>query len=140
MRMARNLFFLGSRLKLEKCHLAMFTFVEPRGREVPVPKMFLGKLRLFEGRPDLAAKGRYTIASGVDREVVDAFFARVMGDETEAVTADNAEQLRALCDELGFSGFDGEIRAVMGGDVMTKRFRVEVRERLDGHDVRLEEF
>ena len=113
----------------------MFTFTQPRGREVPLPKIFLGKLR-----PDLAAKGRYSITSDVDPEVVDVFFARVMGDKAEVVTEDNAEQLRALCDELGFSGFDGEIRAVLGGDVMTKRFRVEVRERLDGHDVRLEEF
>ena len=77
----------------------MFTFAEPRGREITVPKkIVLGKLRLFEGRPDLAAKGRYSITSDVDREVVDAFFARVMGDKTEAVTEDNAEQLRALCD------------------------------------------
>ena len=43
-----------------------------------------------------------------------------MGDEaTGVVTADNAEQLRALCDELGLSGFDGEICAVLGGDIMT---------------------
>ena len=104
-----------------------------------VPKIFLAKLRLFESRPDLAAKGTYTITSGVDREVVDLFFARLMGDEAEVVTTDNAEQLRALCDELGFAGFDGEIRAVLGGDVMTKNIRMEIWERLDGHDVRLED-
>ena len=117
----------------------MFTFAHPPDHEVTLAKIFLAKLRLFESRPDLAAKGRYTITSGVDRDVVDLFFARVMGDEAEVVTADNAEQLRALCDELGFSGFDGEIRAVLGGDVMTKTIRVEIQERLDGHDVRLED-
>ena len=117
----------------------MFTFAHPPDHEVTLAKIFLAKLRLFESRPDLAAKGRYTITSGVDRDVVDLFFARVMGDEAEVVTADNAEQLRALCDELGFSGFDGEIRAVLGSDIMTKKFRVEIRERLDGHDVRFEE-
>ena len=122
-------------MKLEKCHLSiMFTFTQPRGREVPLPKIFLGKLR-----PDLAAKGRYAITSDVDPEVVDLFFARVMGDETEVVTADNAEQLQALCDELGFSGFDGEIRAVLGDDVMTRKIRVEIRERLEDQDVRLED-
>ena len=75
----------------------------------------------------------------MDPEVVDLFFARVMGDETEVVTADNAEQLQALCDELGFSGFDGEIRAVLGDDVMTRKIRVEIRERLEDQDVRLED-
>ena len=117
----------------------MFSFEHPRGGETRLPRMFWNKLQLFRRRPDVVSAGAYKITSDVDREVVDAFFARVMGDETEVVTADNAEQLRALCDELGFSGFDGEIRAVLGGDVMTKRFRVEFRERLDGHDVRLED-
>ena len=102
-------------------------------------KIFLSKLRLFEGRPDLAARGRYTIASDVDREVVDLFFARVMGDDAAVVTADNAEQLQALCNELGFSGFDEEIRAVLGSDDMAKRFHMEIRKRFDGHDVRIEE-
>ena len=60
--------------------------------------------------PELPAKGRYTIASGV--EVVDLFFARGMGDEAEIVAADNAEQLWALCDELGFAGFEGDSRRV----------------------------
>ena len=117
----------------------MFTFVQPGGREVTVAKIFLAKLRLFESRPDLAAKGRYTIASRVDREVVDLFFARVSGDNAKVVTGDNAEQLRALCDELGFAGFDDELRALSGGDWKVRRDLVGLRGRVDRHDVVIEE-
>ena len=59
-------------------------------------------------RPDLAAKGLYAITSDVGREVDEVFFARLMGDEAGVVTADNAEQLRALCDELGRRRHDKE--------------------------------
>ena len=100
---------------------------------MPVPKVFWGKLGILQGQPDLAAKGRYTITSTVDRDVVDLFFARVMGDETAVATAENAEQLRALCDELGFGGFDDEIRACLGSDWTCLRGRV------DRHDVIIEE-
>ena len=87
-----------------------------------VPPFLLNKLQLFKREPDLAAKGMYAITSDVDREVVDLFFARVMGDAAEVVTTENAEQLRRLCEELGFSGFDEEIRAV--DDAMTKNDHV----------------
>ena len=89
----------------DKVAITMCTFLQPGGREVTVPKIFLVKLRLFERKPALDAKGRYAITSGVD-----AFFARVMGNEAYAATADNVEQLRTLCDELGFSSFDGDSR------------------------------
>ena len=104
-----------------------------------VAKIFLAKLRLFERRQDLAAKGRYTITSAVDSDVVDLFFARVMGDETKVVTGENAEQLRALCDELEFSGFEEDIRDVLGADFMRKEILEKIRERLDDHDVRIEQ-
>ena len=116
----------------------MFPFAH-LGREVTVPKIFLAKLRLFESRPDLAARGRYTITSDVDREVVDLFFARVLGDQAEVVTADNAEKFRALCDELGFAGFEDEIRALLGGDSKVRRDLVGLQGRVDRHDVIIKE-
>ena len=83
---------------------SMFTFAHPRGGEpYRVSRNLWGNFRLMQRRPDLVAKGRYTIRSDVDREVVDLFFARVMGEETAVATAENAEQLRALCDELDFA-------------------------------------
>ena len=102
-------------------------FQTARGREIPVPRIFLNKLGLFQRQPKLLTEDRYTIACNVDPKVVDLFFVRVMGDETAVPTAETAEQLRALCDELGFSGFDNEIRAVLGGD------RTSMRGRVDSH-------
>ena len=117
----------------------MFTFAHPRVREVLVPKIFLSKLGLFQGRPELADDGRYTITSDVDREVVELFFARVMGDDNPVATVENANQLGALCDELGFVGFDDEIRAVLGGNWKVRRDIVGLRGRVDRHDVIIEE-
>ena len=110
----------------------MFTFEHPRGGENRVSRNFWSNIGLLQWRPDLTAKGRY---SDVDRDVIDVFFARVMGDET----AENAEQLRALCDELGFAGFDDEIHALLGGDWKVRRDLVGLRGRVDRHDVVIEE-
>ena len=118
----------------------MFCFAQPRTRDnVRIPKKLLSELRLFQERPDLVAAGRYAITSAVDPEVVDLFFGRVGGDTEKVVTAENAEQLRALCDELGFSGFDDEIRAVLGGNWEARKDLVCLRDRVDRHDVLLEE-
>ena len=111
-------------VKREKCQsMLCFTFEHPRGGENRVPRKFWSNLGLLQRRPDLAAKGRYTITSDVGREVVDLFFARVMEDETAVATAENAEQLRALCDELGFAGFDDGQRGAAAGALRRARFR-----------------
>ena len=117
----------------------MFSFEHPRRGETRLPRMFWNKLQLFRRRPDVLSAGAYKITSDVDREVVDLFFARVMGDNTVVVTAENAERLRALCDKLGFSGFDDEIREVLDGDSGVRRDLVCLRGRVDRHDVILEE-
>ena len=117
----------------------MFTFEQPGGREVPVARILLRKLQLFERRPELAAKGRYTITSNVNREVVDMFFARVMGDDTVVVTEENAEKLQFLCEELGFAGFDDEIRHFLGGDWKVRKDLVDLSGRVDRHDAIIEE-
>ena len=107
-------------------------------------KCLLNKLQLFESRPDLASKGTYAIKSEVEPNVLVLFFSRIMGDKREVVTTDNAEQLQNLCDELGFSGFDGEIRAVLGGDDqrwMSSRIArfFQVQEMVDDHEIVLDE-
>ena len=48
-------------------------------------------------------------------------------------------RLRALCDELGFSGFDDEIREVLDDDSRTQRDLLGLRGRVDRHDVIIEE-
>ena len=40
-----------------KCHFTIFTFAQLWSRDVTLAKIFLGKLRLFQSQPDLAAKG-----------------------------------------------------------------------------------
>ena len=117
----------------------MFTFAHPRSGEIRVPNIFLSRLRLLKGRPELAAAGKYTITTDVDRDVVDFFFARVMGDEKPVVTVGNAEQLQALSNELGFTGFEDEIRAVLSGDSKASKDLVTLRGRVDRHDVIIEE-
>lgn len=86
-----------------------------------VPRKFWSNVGLSHRRSDIAAKGRYTIASDVDSDVIDLFFARVVEDEAVVATAENAKQLRALCDDLGFAAFDAEIRALVGGEWKVRR-------------------
>ena len=118
----------------------MFNFVQAQRATTQdvgvfrVPPKLLHEFQLFERQPSLKAQREYTIESDVDPEVVDLFFARVMGDKAQVVTAKNWKQLRALSDELGFSGFDEEIRAAN----TTARI-IEVCEQIDDHDMILSE-
>ena len=118
----------------------MFTFVLRRGRETDVPKTFLTRLDLFTRQPELVNAGRYAIKCDVDPDVFALFMTRVWGEEKSAsITAENAEQLRDLCDELGFAGCDDEIRSVLGhGDSKARKELVAVRARVDRHDLLLE--
>ena len=116
----------------------MFTFTQPRGGDPHrLARTLLIQLELFTERPELLARGRYTITSDVDPHVVDLFFARVQGDKAKVVTQENARQLRALSDELGFFGFDDEIRSVL--DRSKAQSDLVLRSRVDRHDVVLEE-
>ena len=117
----------------------MFRFQHPRSGDYRLAKMFWSRLGILKGQPELAARGKYTIVSNVDPEVVDMFFMRVTGDPTPVVTEHNAEQLRALCDELGFAGFDHEIRTVLGGTRNGAMDALGLRGRVDRHDVIIEE-
>ena len=115
----------------------VFTFAHPRGPDITVQKKFWCQLKLLQSR-ELLAKGRYTIKSDVDREVVELFFDRVVGDDTAVATAKNAEQLRELSDELGFTGFDDEIRAFLDSNWKVRKDLVSMRQRVDRHDVTIE--
>ena len=119
----------------------MFQLALRRGGETGVPKTFLTKLSLFKTKPELVGTGRYAIQSDVDPDVFAMFMTRLYGGETEKVTPANADQLRALCDELGFSGFDEELRAVQAaaGDWRVRKDLVCVRGRVERHDVLLEQ-
>ena len=117
----------------------MFQFELSAGRETGVAKSFLTKLDLFRRRPDLVDAGRYVIKTDVDPDVFALFMTRLWdGDSDVEVTPENADQLRALCDELGFSGFDDKLRSAgtRGDDSKAwKENLVAVRDRVDRYDV-----
>ena len=128
-----------------KCHAsqksrAMFVFTQPRGNDSQrIAKTLLKEMRLFQRQPELIGAGRYAITSDVDPDVVDLFFARIMGDDTKIVTAENVEQLQQLCDELGFSGFDDEICEVLSSDWRVRKDLVGLHIHVDRHDGVIEE-
>ena len=105
-----------------------------------VPKDLLMNLRLFKNNPGLLKGESYVVKAYVDRPVLDFFMVRLCGHtSSDKVTKENVNQLRALCDELGFSGFDDEIRAVLDADDSTSRIdMLHLRGRVDRHDILLE--
>ena len=117
----------------------MFSFVQPQGPEIRIQRKLLNKLALFQKRPELFGTGSYTITCGVSPDVVDLFFARVGGDRSESVASEKVEQLRTLCDELGFSGFEDEFRAVVSRGLRIEKDLAPLRSRVDRHDVLLEQ-
>ena len=125
--------------QLSRFDKEMFQFALRRGVETGVPKTFLTRLSLFTRQPELANVGRYAIKSEVDPDVFALFMTRVWGEKSGTVTSENAEQLRDLCDELGFTGCDDEIRAVLGrSHSKARKELVSVRARVDRHDLLLE--
>ena len=120
----------------------MFRFVLKRGHETDVPTSLLTRLDLFKRKPELVGAGRYAIKSDVDSDVFGLFMTRLYGGTSNvSVTTENVEQLQALCDELGFAGFDSELRAVLGRgvDLKVRKELIGVRTRIDRHDVLLEQ-
>ena len=102
------------------------------------PKDQLQRLNLFSRQPKLLENEEYAIKSDVRADILDFFLSRVFGTKSSAqVTQENAAPLKALCDELGFTGFDAELSIVMSTNV--PREFLHLRDRVDRHDVLLEE-
>ena len=120
----------------------MFRFVLKQGHETDVPRSLLTKLDLFKRKPELVSTGRYAIKSDVGLDVFALFMTRFYGAVSDmGVTLENAIQLQALCEELGFTGFDDELRAVLGRgvDLKVRQDVIGVRSHVARHDVHLEE-
>ena len=120
--------------------LHMFYFALKQGTETGFPKPFLRELGIFKRDPGLMDRGRYAVKTDVDPDVF-AMFLAGLGSEPVDVNLDNVEQLRALCEELGFSKLDDEIRAVLarGGDLRVHKKLASVSGRVDRHDVLIEQ-
>ena len=125
-----------------KVTLHMLSFVLKDGSNTMVPPAIVERLSLFERRPELLDSSKYAITSNVNMEVLGLFLSGVYGDGNarKKVNQDNVEQLKALCDELGFSGFDAEFQALSGKEVsLERRHLLDLRSRVDRHDVLIEQ-
>ena len=111
------------------------------GTAYSAPRDYLEKLGLFQTHPELLARGEYRVQSDVESGIVDAFLAKLYGDEVRAtVTRHNVEGLRALCDEFRFAGFDEDFEAFESGPGSSLREAVRtVMSRVDCHETRLDE-
>ena len=88
-----------------------------------MPKSELERLSLFKKCPELLNQDAYMIQSNVSLDVLDRLMSRCYGVESkETWTDEEMEQLKMLCDELGFSALQDEVRPVPngGGSNMTK--------------------
>ena len=103
-------------------------------------KEFLEKLGFFKKRPELLNGGKYRVSSNVDLSLLDLFLTHVYGQQgTEVVTRDNAEKLKALSKEFGFTGLDAEIDRVLATHGVTGRCEVlQMRSRIDTLEVIVE--
>ena len=110
------------------------------GGETWAPVSFLERLDIFQKRPDLLKLDDYAVKSDVSLQVLNLFLSRVFGKESQvAVTPENAESLKSLCDELGFSGFDADLRKILGeSPTKTQLELLRLRDRIDRQDLMLE--
>ena len=119
-----------------------------KGLSIPVPRNSLGKLRLFQDHPELLASDSYELRSKANMGILNTFFQRVYDEQAVVqVTEANFSGLWALCRELGFSGFDAELKAFENSeenhsnrDILSLKMRVETHEAVLGeHESRLDE-
>lgn len=83
-------------------------------REARVPKDWFRNGRL--NNPSARNSHRYILKCQPTWDVVYIFLGAVNGDRTVKVTKDNADELRKLCQELGYSGLDNELAKFSRGE------------------------
>ena len=108
--------------------------------QVTLSNTKVSELGLFKSNPNLLQRGRYTVTSNIRLETLEYFVTRLDGDaKPGGVTPDNAKELQLLCDELGFTGLNAEIRAVVGDEKSAmRRDLILMRDRMDRQEVVLE--
>ena len=80
------------------------------GYEATLAKIFFKKMSLFDNR-DIANLPSYVLRCKASSRTVNLLLSRIYDDnEIVKVTDSNIEELRSLCQELGFSGLDEEFR------------------------------
>lgn len=104
------------------------------GSEVMVPNMFREKISLFQN-PDIIRDGSYNLQCRASVRTLNLLLSRVYDESAQVeITANNVDELRALTQELGFTGIDQELRAFVTGGAQEeesdmRRELLELRER-----------
>ena len=104
------------------------------GSEVMVPNMFREKMSLFQN-PDIIRDGSYNLQCRASVRSLNLLLRRVYDESAQVeITANNVDELRALAQELGFTGIDQELRAFVTGGAQEeesdmRRELLELRER-----------
>ena len=71
--------------------------------------------RAIFNNPEIAMARSYTLRCEANSDTLDAILDMADGEaETVTITEDNFEELKSLCNELGFRGLDKELRAFRG--------------------------
>ena len=110
----------------------MFRLILNSGEEVTAQPLLIQGIPFFKKHPDLLTEGTYKVKSAVSRTTLDTFFARLGGQQAPMPT-ELANELRILCEEFEFTGFDGEIRKALGDT------QGDLKELVDKHNVLLEQ-
>ena len=115
----------------------MLRLVLKDGGGMWAPVSFLVKLEHFQKNPELLNSEQYLVKSDVSLEVLDLFLSRVFGKASQSpVTKENIAALKALSDELGFSGFNAEVSSIFEGQA--RREFLELRDRVNRYETIVE--
>ena len=111
------------------------------GNDAMLPKIFFKKMSLFDNR-DIANSPSYVLRCRASSGTVNLLLPRIYDDhEVVKVTDSNIEELRSLCQELGFCGLDDEFRrfGVTEPEPTMKKSLLLLEERVDVCDLQIEE-
>lgn len=108
--------------------------------EAVVPRPFLQQMSLFQNHPELAKSGSYTLTCKPHTALVNRFLSRVYGshDESDLIPEESMDELRSLCKELGYTGFDEEFRQATSGNIA--KVLDDLEQRVNEHDTQMVDF
>lgn len=101
----------------------------------------LKQLGLFQNHPELLEADSYEVKTPAGREEMDEIVAKLEDPEFEVDFANiDIEVMKALCKELGFSGFDEQFRLYEGtsGNTQIRQEVAELREAVNDLDMTME--
>lgn len=90
--------------------MAMIRLICGDGGEVVLPRLYFQKMSLFRD-PAIARADSYRLECKASTGLVNLVLGRVYDESAHvSITKDNFNELKSLCQELGFTGLDTELR------------------------------